>query len=83
MWKMAGNENVASLALQSIAQAPRRIIRLKIGRCRKLRQSIAGTPEGMGRLSRSQFAAVPHHGRPRAAGCRLACGPRRLSLSNR
>lgn len=83
MREMPCNQNVASLSFQPIAHAPRRIVRLKIGGCGKLRQGVAGSPEGLGRLSRAQLAAMPHHSRPRTMRCRLARGSRCLSLSNR
>lgn len=82
MREMPGNQNVARLSFQPIAHPPRRIVRLKIGSCGKLRQGIAGSPEGLGRLSRAQLAAVPHHSGPCAMGCRLARRSRGLSLSN-
>ena len=71
MRKVAGDQHIARLAAQAIANPVGRIGGLDVARRGKIRQRIARAPEGFRGLSRPQLAAVPNDGRPRASNLRL------------
>ena len=54
-----GDEDVGRFATQAITNPLRRIFGLQISRRAEGRQRITGTPEFLGRLSRSKLPAVP------------------------
>jgi len=64
---VTGDEDVASLRAQAVANPLGRIFGLKVACGGEGRERVAGTPECLGRLTRAQFAAMPHHVRARAA----------------
>ena len=65
MREMAGDENVAGLAAQSIAHTRWWIGRLQIRRCRKFREGIARSPERQRGLAGAKLTTVPHRQRLR------------------
>ena len=75
MGKVPGDQYVARLAAQTIAQPRRRVVRLQIPRRRQVRERVAGPPERFGGLPRPQLAAVPGDRGPRAAPHRLLRRP--------
>ena len=66
MWKMSGEQDVARLSIEPLADTKGWVARLQIASRRKFRERVARGPEGMSRLFRPQLPAVPHDGRPRA-----------------
>jgi hypothetical protein len=58
---VAGNQNVARLAAQAIADPLGRVVGLKVARRFKGCEGVAGTPVRLGRLTGAKLAAVPHH----------------------
>lgn len=60
MREVAGNKNVARFGPKSIADPQRRVIGLEILGGRELSQCVTRAPKGLGRLLRSELAAVPH-----------------------
>ena len=65
---VTGDEDVARLAAQAIANPLGRVFRLKIAGRRERCKGVAGPPECLGRLTGAKLAAVPHQRRMRAAG---------------
>src|SRR5258708_2604037 len=61
MREMSRDEDVARFATEPIADPLRRVVRLKIARCGKVRERVARAPESFGRLFRAQLPTVPHH----------------------
>lgn len=60
MWEVASNKNVARFGPKSIADPERRVIGLEVLGGRELSQCVTRAPKGLGRLLRSELAAVPH-----------------------
>ena len=67
MREVTGNDNVAGLAAEAIADPAGRIIGLKIACRRQFSKRVAGSPERLGGLLRAQFTTVPDDGRVGAA----------------
>ena len=59
---VAGDEDVARLTAEAIANPLGRVVGLKVARRRERCEGIAGAPECLGRLAGAKLAAVPHHG---------------------
>lgn len=66
---VTGEQDVARLAAQAIADPLGRVVGLKIARRGKRREGVARAPERLGRLTRAKLAAVPYHSRTSTA-CR-------------
>jgi len=69
--KVAGDQHIARLYPQAIADPVGQIVGLDVTRRGKLRQRVARAPEGLRGLTRPQFTAVPDDRRPHAAVARL------------
>jgi len=69
--KVAGDQHIARLCPQAIADPVGRIVGLDVTRRGKISQRVARAPEGLGSLTRPQLAAVPDDRRPHAAVARL------------
>jgi hypothetical protein len=66
---VAGNQDVAGLAAQAIADPLRRVFGLKVARRLKRCEGVAGAPVRLGRLTGAKLAAVPDHRRVRPTRC--------------
>jgi len=58
---VTGNQDVACLTAQPVADPRRRVVRLKVASRGALGKRVTRPPEGFGCLTRAQLAAVPHH----------------------
>ena len=58
---VTGDQNVARLAAKPIANPLGRVLGLKVARRGEPSEGVARAPEGLGRLTGAQLAAVPHH----------------------
>jgi len=67
MEEVSGDENVARLAAQAIANPLGWVFGLKVARRRERCEGVAGAPECLSRLTGPKLAAVPHHSWTRAA----------------
>jgi hypothetical protein len=81
--EVTGDHDLTSFATQPVAEAPRRIVRLKIRRSGEFRERVAGPPVSMRRLACPKLAAVPDDGRSHASGRSLLRKSRRSRLANR
>jgi hypothetical protein len=81
--EVTGEQDLTSFATQTVAQPPRRIVRLKIRRGREFRERVAGPPVSMRRLACSKLAAVPDDGRSHASGRSLIRKSRRSRFASR
>jgi hypothetical protein len=63
---VTGDQDVARLAAEAIANPLRRVVGLKVAHRRKRCEGIAGAPVRFSRLTGAKLAAVPHHRRVRA-----------------
>ena len=70
---VTGDEDVSCLYPQAVANPLGRIFGLKVARGRQRRESVAGTPEGLGRLTGAKLAAVPHDCGVRASRRGFGC----------
>ena len=69
--EVAGDQDVPRFAAQTVPDPLGPIRGLEILRSREFRQRVARAPEGLRRLARAQFPAVPHDegpGTPRSRG---------------
>jgi hypothetical protein len=73
MREVAGNENVARLSFQAIADPLRRIVRLQIPGRGEFGRRVARLSKQFSGLPRAQLAAVPDDRRSNAARCNV-CG---------
>ena len=64
---VTGDEDVARLATQAIANPLGRVFGLKVARRRERCEGVAGAPECLGRLTGAKLAAMPHDRWARAA----------------
>ena len=64
---MTGDQDVARLAAEAVANPFGRIIRLEVARRRKIGESVTCTPECFGGLTGAKLAAVPDDRRTRAS----------------
>ena len=64
---VTGDQNVARLAAQPVANPLGRVLGLKVARRGERSKGVARAPEGLGRLTGAKLAAVPHDGWMRAA----------------
>jgi hypothetical protein len=83
MWKMPGNQDVASFTDQAITHPRRRVVGLQIGRGREFRKRIARAPECQRRLPGAKLAAMPDDGRFGAPSGGLLGQPRRVGFAAR